>query len=162
MLRSMIGTVPTAAAVPVAMQDRLARGERAAMALVTLACAVLLGIAAWLQPAAAGIGTHRQLGLPSCSWPSTMNIPCPSCGMTTAFALAADGRLIDAFHAQPLGLLLAIGTAALAIASAHSAATGARTVGILWGMVGSKAWWALGAFAVAAWGYKILVMRGVL
>jgi len=82
--------------------------------------------------------------------------------MTTAFALAAEGRLLDAFHAQPLGLLLAIGTAALAIASVHSAVTGARTVSTLWGMIGAKAWWALGAFAVGAWGYKILVMRGIL
>jgi hypothetical protein len=80
--------------------------------------------------------------------------------MTTAFALAADGRLIDAFYAQPLGLLLAVVAAALAIASAHSAATGARTVGILSSMIGAKGWWALGAFALGAWGYKILVMRG--
>lgn len=152
----------TLAAVPVATQDRLPRVERTAQAFVTLGCASLLGVAAWLQPAAAGIGTHRQLGLPSCSWPSTMGIPCPSCGMTTAFACAADGRFLDAFHAQPLGLLLAIGTAALAIASAHSAVTGARTVSILWSMVGAKGWWALGAFAVGAWGYKILVMRGML
>jgi len=153
---------PTPAAVPIVMQDRLPRGERAVMALVALVCAALLGVAAWLQPAAAGFGTHRQLGLPSCSWPATMGIPCPSCGMTTAFALAADGRLLDAFHAQPLGLLLAIGAAALAIASAHSAVTGARTVSTLWGMIGAKGWWALGAFAVGAWGYKILVMRGML
>jgi hypothetical protein len=159
MVRMQNTSAPIAAA-PVVMQEQLARGERFMMALVALACAGLLGVAAWLEPAAAGIGTHRQLGLPACTWPALMGIPCPSCGMTTAFALAADGRLIDAFHAQPLGLLLAVVAAALAIASAHSAATGARTVGILSSMIGAKGWWALGAFALGAWGYKILVMRG--
>lgn len=36
--------------------------------------------------------------------------PCPTCGMTTAFAHVVRGELISAFHAQPAGLVLALGT----------------------------------------------------
>jgi hypothetical protein len=74
--------------------------------LVAAACLVLLGTAAGLTPAPAGHGTHLALGLPACGWVISYSRPCPTCGMTTAFALLANGRPLDAFLAQPFGSLL--------------------------------------------------------
>lgn len=79
-----------------------------------LCCLGLLSVAAWLEPAAAGLGTHTQLGLAGCAWRADHGAPCPSCGMTTAFSLAADGRLAAAFLTQPAAALLALLTAAAA------------------------------------------------
>jgi hypothetical protein len=36
----------------------------------------------------------------------TTGKPCPTCGVTTSFALAAHGRLFDSFVNQPFGLIL--------------------------------------------------------
>lgn len=93
---------------PVATRQRahLSTRERLVVAALSLCAITLLSVAAWLQPASAGMGTHTQLGIPACSWPATIGLPCPSCGMTTAFALAADGRFFDSFRAQPIGFCL--------------------------------------------------------
>ena len=40
-------------------------------------CGGVLGFAAYLTPSAEGLGTHTQLGMPSCGWIHTMGIPCP-------------------------------------------------------------------------------------
>src|SRR5690606_33691507 len=66
-------------------------GARIVACGVGAGCLGVLGLAPWLTPAAAGHGTHGQLGLPPCGWVLAMGRPCPSCGMTTAFAHAADG-----------------------------------------------------------------------
>jgi uncharacterized protein DUF2752 len=58
---------------------------------------VLAGV---LTPSPRGIGTHRQLGLPRCSFEQAFNIPCPGCGSTTAFAHFADGQIGGAFEAN--------------------------------------------------------------
>jgi len=34
-------------------------------------------------------------------------LPCPGCGVTTSVALAAHGRLSEAFFNQPFGLIIA-------------------------------------------------------
>ena len=80
-------------------------------AAVALAAAGPLVLAAWLEPAAAGLGTHEQLGLPACGWVAAAGIPCPSCGMTTAFAHAARGDLLGSFLVQPAGAILALAAA---------------------------------------------------
>ncbi len=80
-------------------------------ALVFVFCAAILGTAAWLSPSASGIGTHTQLGLAECPWKIEHGYICPTCGMTTAFSLAAHGRLIDAFIVQPAGAFFAVLTA---------------------------------------------------
>ena len=84
--------------------------ERAiAFAIVALCGAVLL-VGWWLEPDAAGVGTHRQLGLGSCSVLSKTGWPCPMCGMTTTFALGLDGRLLAAWQNQPFGVFLLTNT----------------------------------------------------
>ncbi len=76
--------------------------------LVLVACLAVLAVAAWLEPDPAGYGTHRQLGLSACGMMATTGVPCPTCGMTTAFCLAIRGRWIEAVKAQVAGALLVV------------------------------------------------------
>ena len=51
--------------------------------------------------------THRQLGLPPCTFYEVTGVPCPSCGMTTSFALLAHGDVKNSLAANWVGTLLA-------------------------------------------------------
>lgn len=73
-----------------------------AVGMLVSACSVL-GIAAWLKPAASGYGTHTQLGLPPCNFLRLTHLPCPSCGLTTCFAWAIRFHFREAFLANPFG-----------------------------------------------------------
>jgi CBS-domain-containing membrane protein len=75
-----------------------------AIGALVSACAVL-AVAAWLKPAAAGYGTHMQLGLPPCNFLRLTHLPCPSCGLTTCFAWAVRLQFRNAFFANPFGIL---------------------------------------------------------
>ncbi len=143
-----------------ARANALSCAARVRMGALACGALALLAVAAWLQPATNGMGTHTQLGIPACTWPTTLGIPCPSCGMTTAFAHAADGRFIDSFRAQPFGCLLAIATAALVMAGGYAAFTGSQLVGVLLKSVPSAGWWLLGGALLASWGFKIVESRG--
>ena len=68
----------------------------------------MLALARWLEPAPVGYGTHRQLGFPSCTFVQIFGQVCPSCGMTTSWALMMRGRIGDAFTTNAGGSLLAI------------------------------------------------------
>jgi len=92
--------------------------------LVLTVCAALLSVAVWLKPDPSGLGTHRQLGLPACTAVMLTGYPCPTCGMTTAFAHAVRGQLVAAFVAQPAGLLLALATMVAGILSVFALLTG--------------------------------------
>jgi hypothetical protein len=52
--------------------------------------------------------THRQLNLPPCSFKTTTGLPCPSCGMTTSFALLMHGDVGNSLRANAAGTLLAV------------------------------------------------------
>jgi hypothetical protein len=51
--------------------------------------------------------THRQLGLPPCTFYALTGVPCPSCGMTTSFALLVRGDVWNSLRANAVGTLLA-------------------------------------------------------
>ena len=68
----------------------------------------LFVVARILQPDEAGLGTHMQLGLPPCTSISLLGLPCPSCGMTTAWSLLTRGQLSLALQRNAGGTLLAI------------------------------------------------------
>jgi hypothetical protein len=71
---------------------------------------VLVGLAfvslVVLTPDARGMGTHRQLGLPPCMTFYWTGVPCPSCGMTTAWAYGMRGEFYSAMKANVAGLVL--------------------------------------------------------
>jgi hypothetical protein len=79
---------------------------------IAAAGATLLGIARALTPDPSGLGTHTQLGLPRCGFLALTGLPCPACGLTTAFAHMARAELGAAVSANALGVLLFVITLA--------------------------------------------------
>jgi hypothetical protein len=79
---------------------------RLGWAALAAAGLTVLVIARALTPSASGFGTHTQLGLPPCGFLLLFHVPCPACGLTTAFAHLAHGSLRASLHAHPLGLPL--------------------------------------------------------
>ena len=145
-------------------EDRSAEWPTHARWFGVLIAALGLGLlvtAVALPPASAGLGTHKQLGLPSCNWITTMDLPCPTCGMTTAFSHTVRGEWPSAFRAQPMGLLLCLVAAMAVIGGTWTALVGngpGRLIATSW----NRWWtWPLVILVVAAWGWKIAVYRGV-
>jgi hypothetical protein len=122
----------------------------------------VIGIAAWLHPAERGLGTHQQLLAGPCGWIANFDLPCPTCGMTTAFAHAADGHLVASFLSQPAGFALAIATAATLLVGACVAITGSDVSRWLRRCWGRRVAWAIAVGVAAAWVYKILSYKGVI
>jgi hypothetical protein len=54
------------------------------------------------------MGAHTRLGMPPCEFYVAFGKPCPSCGLTTRFALFIRGDLGNAFRANWVGPLLAL------------------------------------------------------
>ncbi|MEY2713628.1 MAG: hypothetical protein RLZZ217_1477 [Planctomycetota bacterium] len=129
----------------------LSARERVSSLAIGLVAAAPVVIAAFLRADPSGLGTHVQLGMPTCSWPTAMGITCPSCGMTTAFAHAAAGDLLASFRTQPMGFLLAVLCTAAAMLGLLGAATGSRLGYWLCRSPGRAAWWTFGAIAFASW-----------
>lgn len=65
--------------------------RRAALFAAGLIPLGLLIVAIRLTPSPSGLGTHQQLGLAPCWIHQNTGVPCPSCGMTTAWAHAVRG-----------------------------------------------------------------------
>jgi hypothetical protein len=128
-----------------------------AAVLVLLGCTALLAIGAWLRPDPSGMGTHRQFGLPPCTMVVLVGYPCPTCGMTTAFAHAVRGELLAAFNAQPAGLAFALATVVAAAVSLSVIFTG-KVWAVNWYRV-PPVRLVIGAvlLILGGWGYKILL-----
>lgn len=94
---------------------RESASPRLVAALLLLICLGILGLAAYLRPDPRGWGTHAQLGTGPCGMLIMTGYPCPTCGMTTAFAHFVRGQWLRAFWVQPAGFVFALGTAALAL-----------------------------------------------
>lgn len=120
----------------------------------------ILAVAAWLTPSPHGHGTHTQMGMYPCGWVVAFDKPCPTCGMTTAFAHAADGRVWASARAQPMGMVLAVGSAGAFWGALHVAATGSRLGRVGATMLGGRGLWALAILGAAAWAYKVLTWTG--
>jgi hypothetical protein len=127
---------------------------------VLVACAGLVAVAAWLRPDARGFGTHEQLSIGGttfgpCGFPEHIGIPCPSCGMTTAFAHTVRGQWWRAFRAQPMGWFLAVMTLITAGVCAWSLVRG-RVLEVNWYRIdATRVVFLVMLGFVAAWGYKI-------
>jgi hypothetical protein len=86
---------------------------RPALLLIALGLMTVFGIARWLHPydaegRALRSETHLQLGLPPCTFRVLTGLPCPSCGMTTSFALLMHGDWASSLRANAVGTLLAL------------------------------------------------------
>jgi len=125
--------------------------------LVLAGCCGILGLSAWLSPHPSGMGTHRQLGFTPCTMVVMTGYPCPTCGMTTAFAYTVRGRFLLAFHAQPAGLVFALATFVCAGVALGVILTGQVWV-VNWFRV-SSLWVTLVVVGllVVGWAYKIVV-----
>lgn len=125
--------------------------------MICLGCFSMLLVAAWLSPSREGHGTHTQLGLSSCDWEAATGRPCPTCGMTTSFAHAAEGEFAQAAAVQPFGALLSLGVAAAFWVSLHVALTGSRAGRMFLVLTRPRTLILLLALGFAAWMYKMAV-----
>lgn len=156
--------VPRAAAPPSALPANAMAGRtsrRIIGAIVALGCGAILFIGAWMTPAEHGLGTHQQLNMPPCGWILLMDIPCPTCGMTTAVTNAAHGHLLKSFLTQPAGFLFALATTMALFIGIYTAATGSRVAVVLGSMWTRRTtWWLIGIVALS-WLYKIASYKGL-
>jgi hypothetical protein len=136
------------------------RSRRIQALLVGTGAIVILAIAAWLSPSADGVGTHKELGLPPCGWIVAADIPCPTCGMTTAFSYTVRGNFLSAFKTQPFGLFLAVCVAITGILGFTIAFTGRPKTAFWYHWMTTKTLFIIAGLAAFAWVYKILAHRG--
>jgi hypothetical protein len=146
----------------VAPPRRALAAERAAVAAAAAVAWLLLLLAARVAPDPSGLGTHRRLGLPPCGLYEASGIPCPTCGMTTAFAHAVRGEIGAAARAQPLGLAIA---AAAALTAALGPALALLGVPVIARFAPTRPRRAAGVVLGAmllSWAYKVLVTLRVI
>jgi hypothetical protein len=125
-------------------------------AVIAAGCAGLLGFAATLHADRHGYGTHQQTGLPTCAFLVQTGYPCPTCGMTTAFADFVHGRPFRSFLDQPAGFVLALTTAIVGVL-ALAAAIGGRSVRINWYRVNPvRLVWGFVVLFAGSWAFKIV------
>ena len=129
------------------LRDRLVGGAIAAVALAPLLTA------AGLTPDASGHGTHLQLGMTPCGFLAATGLPCATCGMTTAFAHAANGDLLASAAVQPAGALLALLCAVAAIVGGYAAVTGLAVTRLLGPLIRGRVVLIAIAVVLLAWGY---------
>lgn len=126
--------------------------------LASISLAVLV-TAACLRPDPRGLETHTQLGLWPCGWYLATGYPCPTCGMTTAFAAAAHLRPLSSLRVQPFGAILALATSVTFWGGLHVALFGSR-LGAMSGKLLRPRNLTLAAVCfAAAWLYKIAAVR---
>jgi hypothetical protein len=111
-----------------AQSPRLAPPGRVLAGLAALVLIALVALATRLEPDERGWGTHEQIGWARCWMQQHWGRPCPTCGMTTAWAYAVRGDALAAVDANAGGLVLLVATLMTAAWLAVGAVTG-RMVG---------------------------------
>ena len=134
--------------------------RRVTALFIGIGAIAVLSIAGWLSPAGAGVGTHQQLGLPQCGCIVAADLPCPTCGRTTAFSYTVRGKFISAIKTQPFGMLLAICVAITGILALSIAITGRPRTQFWYRWLTTKTLFIFAGLAAFAWVYKILAHRG--
>lgn len=121
------------------LQPRLANARpkawvRGSLLGIALGLAALFVVARWVNPYDQSgrplrMETHVQIGLPPCAFKQLFGIPCPSCGMTTSFALLMHGDPGNSIRANAAGTFLA-GVLLLAIPWSLVSAWRGRLIGL--------------------------------
>lgn len=135
--------------------ERLSANDRWAVAIVGVGLLTVLAVAFWLDPDPRGHGTHEQLGMPPCLTPLLFGIPCPFCGMTTAFSLMAHGRAVDAFTCHPIGALAFFVCIAFALVCAVAAVSGRWVTGLFSAKARRYGYGAAVVLLLLGWAYKL-------
>lgn len=87
------------------------------------------------------LAVHEQLGMKPCSFYRKFHRPCPTCGMTTGFALLMKADVVSSLQANPAGTFFAAWLIALIPWGAISAIRGRWLFGrwieawLLWGII---------------------------
>lgn len=128
-------------------------------ACVVLGCGAVLAIAVSVSPSRDGVGTHRQLSIYHypCGFLTMTGLPCPTCGMTTAFAHTVRGQLLSAIRVQVGGFLIAMLTIAAFTGGVFTLVSGQYATPN-WYRINPMAslWWGVGIL-VAAWVIKVMI-----
>jgi hypothetical protein len=103
---------------------RASAAERIVQGGVAAVLAGALGLGVALAPSATGTGTHTVFGFPPCGMLVMTGHPCPTCGVTTSYVLAAHGRFYEALVNQPFGLGVFLAVAGGLVAMLATLATG--------------------------------------
>lgn len=138
------GSFPAIRVTPTVYQGafRFSLRRRVLLAALGLCWIAPLLVAAWLRPSPTGFGTHRQLGLPPCTFVWLFGIRCPSCGMTTAWSHAVRGHWLRAAECNAGGAVLAAVAMLVGPWLLVAAARGK------WFLAGPPPEWALAALAL--------------
>ncbi len=134
-----------------------ARGARTVAVIVLIGCVAPLVVAGLLDPDPRGVGTHEQLGFPGCMTIVATGVPCPACGMTTAFAHTVRGQWIRAAVVQPMGFVLALACVVAMILATDVLITGCGWRVNWYRVSPTMLAIAVGLLAAASWGYKVVV-----
>lgn len=132
-----------------ALMVRIAHGAIAAGLIATL----LLSL--WLKPDPRGAGTHEQLLILPCNFYSLTGLPCPFCGMTTAFAHMARGQTLEALLAQPVGALGFVVCLLLLPVAVGAAISGKDAAGAVMRLPWGRLSWIIVGMLAAAWIFKL-------
>ena len=125
--------------------------------MILLGCVLVAGLAVFLKPDPRGHGTHAALGFGPCGMLVTTGYPCPTCGMTTAFAHVVRGHWLRALWVQPAGFVLAVGTLGLAGMSAWTIVRGRWPRVNLGFMTPYRLFLGLLVLLLGSWAFKIVV-----
>ena len=99
-------------------------GDRIEAALVLFLAVGMLVVASLLAPDPSGYGTHRKLLVVPCIFRTVTHLPCPFCGLTTAYSYMARLQVADAFAAHALGPLAYVLTWAAGLRAIYALALG--------------------------------------
>lgn len=130
---------------------------RLAHACLVAGLSAILLLSLFLEPDPRGLGTHEQLLPLPCNFRVMTGLPCPFCGMTTAFAHMARGELREACLAQPMGVLGFTATILLLPFAAGGAIFGKNLIGAALRLPLGKLGWALGIMVLLSWLFKIFI-----
>ena len=102
------------------------------------------------------MGTHVQLGLPPCGLLAATGLPCPACGLTTAFALMARGEVWASLGANAFGAPLFLLVACAVPIGAWGSVRAPSPARVLSSLHATRVLQALALLWMAVWSARLL------